>query len=216
MSEETIHESRRTRSRNAIATYFRRIADALGRGEAIPVDEEGTVTVDPPADLELEVELEREAGDLQFEVEMEWPEEAGDVDTAATASKATAELYEDAEGKHRWRLVHDNGNIIADSAEGYASRQKAEQGLDSVRKNAPGAYVVDLSKDEEPDAEGGSDATFELYEDGQGKYRWRLVHDNGNIISDSGQGYASKQKARQGLDSVRKNVPGAPVERVET
>jgi uncharacterized protein YegP (UPF0339 family) len=57
-------------------------------------------------------------------------------------SKATFELYVDREGKHRWRLVHDNGNILADSGEGYASRQKARQGLDSVKRNAPDAEVT--------------------------------------------------------------------------
>ena len=57
---------------------------------------------------------------------------------------ATFELYEDRESKFRWRLVHENGNIIADSGEGYASRQKAKQGIESVRTNAPDADVVDV------------------------------------------------------------------------
>lgn len=56
-------------------------------------------------------------------------------------SKATFEIYEDRAGKWRWRLVHNNGNIIADSGEGYASRQKCEQGLGSVKHNAPGATI---------------------------------------------------------------------------
>ena len=56
-------------------------------------------------------------------------------------SKATFEVYEDRAGQWRWRLVHNNGNIIADSGEGYASRQKCEQGLESVKQNAPGAGV---------------------------------------------------------------------------
>ncbi|CQH58545.1 UPF0339 family protein [Halobacterium hubeiense] len=60
-----------------------------------------------------------------------------------------------------------------------------------------------------------ADATFEIYEDEVGQYRWRLVHDNGNIIADSGEGYASKQKARQGLDSVKENAPDADVEEVD-
>jgi uncharacterized protein YegP (UPF0339 family) len=55
-------------------------------------------------------------------------------------------------------------------------------------------------------------ATFELYEDREGKYRWRLRHDNGNIIADSGEGYASKQKAKQGITSVRDNAAEADVE----
>ena len=58
-------------------------------------------------------------------------------------SKATFEVYRDAAGEYRWRLVHDNGNVIADSGEGYASRAKARQGLESVKRNAPDAPVVD-------------------------------------------------------------------------
>ena len=58
-------------------------------------------------------------------------------------------------------------------------------------------------------------ATFELYEDREGKHRWRLVHDNGNIIADSGEGYATAQKARQGIRSVRENAPVAGIEEVD-
>lgn len=58
-------------------------------------------------------------------------------------------------------------------------------------------------------------ATFELYEDQQGEFRWRLVHANGNIIADSGEGYATRQKARQGIDSVKENAPDATVESVD-
>ncbi|MFB6188929.1 MAG: HVO_2922 family protein [Halapricum sp.] len=57
-----------------------------------------------------------------------------------------------------------------------------------------------------------SKATFELYEDESGEYRWRLVHDNGNIIADGGEGYATKQKARQGIQSVKNNAAEAEIE----
>ncbi|KAB1196060.1 MULTISPECIES: HVO_2922 family protein [Haloferax] len=59
-----------------------------------------------------------------------------------------------------------------------------------------------------------SKARFEVYTDAHGEYRWRLVHDNGNILADSGEGYASKQKAKQGIESLKRNVPEAAV--VET
>jgi len=219
MVEETIHESERKRSRRGIASYLRRLARALGRGERVAVDEDQTVTVDPPADTDFEVDVEREDDTVSVEIEMGWEEEeAGEtVETEVVASKATFEVYEDSGGKWRWRLKHRNGNIIADSSEGYASKQKAKQGLESVRSNAPGAYVEDHSKDDPtPDGTGGgSSATFEIFEDSGGKWRWRLRHDNGNIIGDGGQGYASKQKCKQGLGSVRQNCPGAPVEDVE-
>ncbi|WP_423999756.1 HVO_2922 family protein [Haloarcula salina] len=217
MTDETVHESSQKRSRRGIASYFRRLADALGRGEPVPADDEQTVTVDPPAETDLAVEIERADDTVSLDIQMEWPADAGEVDTDAQASKATFEVYEDSAEQWRWRLVHRNGNIIADGGEGYASKQKAKQGLESVKTNAPGAYVVDQTKDDESEAlaEGGSKATFELFEDSEGKARWRLRHDNGDIIADSGQGYASKQKAKQGLRSVQKNARGAPVEDAE-
>jgi uncharacterized protein YegP (UPF0339 family) len=55
------------------------------------------------------------------------------------------------------------------------------------------------------------DATFELYEDSAGEWRWRLVVPNGNIIADSGEGYASKQGARRGIESVKGAAPDASV-----
>lgn len=58
-------------------------------------------------------------------------------------------------------------------------------------------------------------STFEIYQDEAGDWRWRLVHQNGNIIADSGEGYASKQKVRQGLQSVKENAPDADVVEVE-
>jgi len=141
MTEETVHETEKRRSRHGIATFFRRIARRLGNGEKVPVNDEQTVAIDPPDEAELEVEIEREAGELSLEIEMDWPEEAGPVDTDADTSKATFQLYEDTAGEYRWRLRHDNGEIIADSAQGYSSKQKAKQGMNSVKTNAPAAAV---------------------------------------------------------------------------
>lgn len=56
---------------------------------------------------------------------------------------ATFELFVDSADQWRWRLVHTNGNIIADSGEGYASRQTCKQGPKSVKENAADADVVD-------------------------------------------------------------------------
>lgn len=55
-------------------------------------------------------------------------------------------------------------------------------------------------------------ATFELYKDKAGEWRWRLRHEKGNIIADSGEGYRNKADAVNGIDSVKENAPTAPVE----
>jgi uncharacterized protein YegP (UPF0339 family) len=58
-------------------------------------------------------------------------------------------------------------------------------------------------------------ATFELFTDSADQWRWRLVHENGNIIADSGEGYASKQKCKQGIESVKTNAVDADVVEAE-
>ncbi len=55
-------------------------------------------------------------------------------------------------------------------------------------------------------------ATFELYRDTTGEYRWRLRHQNGNIIADSAEGYSSKANAENGIQSVKENSPSAPTD----
>lgn len=51
---------------------------------------------------------------------------------------------------------------------------------------------------------------FELYTDKAGKYRFRLKAGNGEIIASS-EAYESKAGAKNGIESVRKNAPDAPV-----
>lgn len=38
--------------------------------------------------------------------------------------------------------------------------------------------------------------TLTVYEDKAGKYRWRVVADNGEIVGASSQGFSSRQRAR--------------------
>ena len=52
------------------------------------------------------------------------------------------EMYKDKAGEFRFRLKARNGEIIATS-EGYTSKAACENGIESVRKNAPEAEVVD-------------------------------------------------------------------------
>jgi len=56
----------------------------------------------------------------------------------AVRSNPKFELYADRSGRFRFRLRAPNGRIIAVS-EGYKSKAACENGIDSVRKNAPDA-----------------------------------------------------------------------------
>ncbi|MDD5511224.1 MAG: YegP family protein [Dehalococcoidales bacterium] len=55
-------------------------------------------------------------------------------------------------------------------------------------------------------------AKFELYKDAKGEFRWRLVASNGQTIANGGEGYKTKASAVNGIESVKKNAPVAPIE----
>jgi uncharacterized protein YegP (UPF0339 family) len=55
------------------------------------------------------------------------------------------EWYIDKAGKYRFRLKAANGEMIAVS-EGYASKQSCVEGIESVKKNAPKAKIVEAKE----------------------------------------------------------------------
>ena len=52
------------------------------------------------------------------------------------------EIYQDAKGDFRFRLKATNGQVIA-TGQGYKSKAACMKGIDSVRKNAPDAKLVE-------------------------------------------------------------------------
>jgi uncharacterized protein YegP (UPF0339 family) len=52
------------------------------------------------------------------------------------------EMYKDKAGKFRFRLKAGNGEVIAVS-ESYESKGGCENGIESVKKNAPDAAIDD-------------------------------------------------------------------------
>jgi len=55
------------------------------------------------------------------------------------------EIIKDKAGKYRFRLKSGNGEIIAVS-EAYETKASAKIGIESVKKSAPDAQVVDLTE----------------------------------------------------------------------
>ncbi len=147
------------------------------------------------------------AGTLRIDPDAEVPADADDPEVVMpttaedAASRARFELYEDKADEWRWRLRHDNGNILADSSEGYASKSNLKRAVSRVRDHVVSAAYLDIDP-----------VGYELYRDSAGEWRWRLVHKNGNILADSGEGYSARAAARNGVESVRENIADAEVE----
>lgn len=47
---------------------------------------------------------------------------------------------------------------------------------------------------------------FEYYKDTAGEWRWRLVHDNGNITGKSPDGYKNKQDMLDVLENIQRAI----------
>jgi uncharacterized protein len=54
-------------------------------------------------------------------------------------------------------------------------------------------------------------ATFELYKDNAGEFRWRFVATNGRIIATSSEGYKAKGDCQHGIDLVKREAEAAKV-----
>ncbi len=161
-----------------------------------------------------------------------------------TSRGARFQIFEGVDGQFYFHVLAANGELTLRS-EGYASKQKAQQGLDSVRANAPdrSAFRVLESRDgrhyfnlvatngavigtsqmhaNKSNADRGADAVarmvrranvldarkeprFQTFTGLDGQSYFNLRAPNGEIVLQS-EGYASKQKAEQGVDSVRSN-----------
>ena len=91
-------------------------------------------------------------------------------------------------------------------SENYAGKASAKNCIESIKKNAPGASTVDLSKEET-----GSGYRFEIVESKDGQHFVRFKASNGETMVRS-ETYASKASAKNCIESVKKNAPEAPVE----
>jgi uncharacterized protein YegP (UPF0339 family) len=116
---------------------------------------------------------------------------------AESEPRASFEVYEDEGGRHRWRLVHDNGTLLARSGQGFTTERTARESVASVRDNAAAASYLAFDP-----------ASFEIYRDGAGEWRWRLVHRNGNVLAAASEGYTRRRDARRSVESVRETVEG--------
>ncbi len=109
----------------------------------------------------------------------------------------------------KFSLQANNGEEIA-SSEVYSSENACLKGIDSVSKNAPVANLEDQTQDPVSSA---VNPKFELYMDKANEFRFRLKARNGEIIASS-EGYKSKASCQNGIESVKKNVVDAKVERL--
>jgi uncharacterized protein YegP (UPF0339 family) len=91
-----------------------------------------------------------------------------------------------------WRLRAKNGEIIL-NGEAYTTKQACKDGIQSVKVNAP------------------IDSRYERKESRDGQYYFTLTAANNKTLGRS-EMYKSKQGMENGIDAVKRDAPGAPIE----
>jgi uncharacterized protein len=95
-------------------------------------------------------------------------------------------------GEYQFNLKADNGQIIL-ASEGYTAKSGCENGIESVRKNAP------------------DDGNYDRKTSSNDKYHFNLKGGNGQVIGTS-EMYESTASRDNGIESVKKNAPAATTE----
>ncbi|MCD2423612.1 YegP family protein [Niabella pedocola] len=94
-------------------------------------------------------------------------------------------------GEFQFNLKAGNGQVILTS-EGYTTKAACDNGIDSVKKNAP------------------EDDNFERKTSSNGKPFFNLKAGNGQVIGKS-ELYESEAARENGIESVKKNAPDADI-----
>lgn len=101
------------------------------------------------------------------------------------------EIVKRKNGEFQFNLKAGNGQVVLTS-EGYTTKANCQNGIDSVKKNAP------------------DDAHYDRKEAANKKYYFNLKATNGQIVGTS-QMYESEAGREKGIESVKKNAPEATI-----
>lgn len=106
------------------------------------------------------------------------------------------ELFKDNKGEYRFNLKARNGEIILRSSEGYVTKQGCQQGIASVKINAP----IDSRYDRRMT---------------NNQYFFVLKASNGEPLGIS-EMYQTAAGRDNGIEAVKRDAPNAPVEDLTT
>lgn len=92
-------------------------------------------------------------------------------------------------GHPTWRLYASNGEMVAWAGESFASMYNAQRAAQAFKA-------------------GAGTATYDVYSDAGGYWRWRAIR-GGNKVASSGESFYSQSNAERAAQNVRNNAGGA-------
>jgi uncharacterized protein YegP (UPF0339 family) len=115
---------------------------------------------------------------------------------------ADFEYFEAGDG-WRWRLVTEDRETIAESGDSHDDRDAAAAAIAAIQNHAPDAELIEFEN-----------AAFQVYET-DGEWRWRLIDEDGNVMTDSGQSHDDREGAMSSMMTVKENAPDAELLEIE-
>lgn len=122
------------------------------------------------------------------------------------------QLYLDRADEYRWRLLVGFNEIIADSGEGFETRDECNNELLLVRAEAPAAAIEDITAENVEADTSRDDPRFQVYVDLAGEYRWRFLIGERQIVGDSGEGYVTRRELDRDLRRVQTQAASTFIE----
>ncbi|WP_222917770.1 DUF1508 domain-containing protein [Natrinema sp. SYSU A 869] len=104
---------------------------------------------------------------------------------------AAFQVYEADSGEWRWRLIDEDGNVLADSGEEHTSRREAAEAMMTLKEQAPDAELLEIET-----------AAFELFVDEDDEWGWRLIDEAGKLVAEDPATHPTRGAARQAMNRL--------------
>ncbi|ELZ12062.1 hypothetical protein C478_10688 [Natrinema thermotolerans DSM 11552] len=108
---------------------------------------------------------------------------------------AAFQVYEADSGEWRWRLIDEDGNVLADSGAEHTSRGEAAEAMMTLKEQAPEAELLEIET-----------AAFELFVNEDDEWGWRLIDEAGKLVAEDPATHPTRGAARQAMNRLLEHL----------
>ncbi|WP_408957651.1 DUF1508 domain-containing protein [Natrinema sp. 74] len=108
---------------------------------------------------------------------------------------AAFQVYEADDGEWRWRLIDEDGNVLADSGEEHTSRGEAAEAMMTLKEQAPDAELLEIET-----------AAFELFVNEDDEWGWRLIDEGGKLVAEDPNTHPTRDAARDAMNRLLEHL----------
>ncbi len=101
------------------------------------------------------------------------------------------QVYEAEGGEWRWRLIDEDGTVLADSGQEHESKDEAARTMTTLKEQAPDAEMLEIET-----------AAFELFRDEDERWGWRLIDEGGRMVAEEPTTHPDRGSAKAAMDRL--------------